>query len=114
MHQTSCIYRSFFFKGKYIINEDQVPAQDRQRPVREGTKPRRRIQTVTARAFGDPGTITSRSSPTPFTIGVFAFRKNRTHVLGINTLLISFPLPIEVAGDKYIFPKYQSSILYHK
>ncbi|KAK2370359.1 hypothetical protein QL285_083414 [Trifolium repens] len=37
---------------------------------------------VTARAFGDPSTATSRSSPTPFTIGVFAFRGNRTHVPG--------------------------------
>ncbi|KAK2396919.1 hypothetical protein QL285_058549 [Trifolium repens] len=83
-----------FFKGKYIINEDQVPAQDRQRPVREGTKPRRRIQTVTARAFGDPGTITSRSSPTPFTIGVFAFRGNRTHVPGDKYMFNPFPLPI--------------------
>ncbi|KAK2395849.1 hypothetical protein QL285_057542 [Trifolium repens] len=43
--------------------------------------------TVTARAFGDPGTATSRSSPTPFTIGVLAFRGNRTMY----------------HGDKYIF-----------
>ncbi|KAK2430373.1 hypothetical protein QL285_028715 [Trifolium repens] len=31
---------------------------------------------VTARAFGVPGSATSRSSPTPFSIGVFAFRGN--------------------------------------
>jgi hypothetical protein len=50
---------------------------------------------VTARAFGDPGTITSRSSPTPFTIGVFAFRGNRTHVPGDKYMSNPFPLPIE-------------------
>ncbi|KAK2417466.1 hypothetical protein QL285_039763 [Trifolium repens] len=39
-------------------------------------------------------TATSRSSPTPFTIGVFAFRGNRTHVPGDKYMSNPFPLPI--------------------
>jgi hypothetical protein len=54
---------------------------------------------VTARAFSAPGTATSRSSPTPFTIGVFAFRGNRTHVPGDKYMSNPFPLPIELVAQ---------------
>jgi hypothetical protein len=48
--------------------------------------------TVTARApptYVVP-TVTSRSSPTPFTIGVFAFRGIEPMYLGISTLFIPY------------------------
>ncbi|KAK2431118.1 hypothetical protein QL285_029388 [Trifolium repens] len=54
---------------------------------------------VTARAFGVPGTATSRSSPTPFSIGVFAFRGNRTHVPGDKYMSNPFPLPIGLVAQ---------------
>ncbi|KAK2450696.1 putative mitochondrial protein [Trifolium repens] len=57
------------------------------------------MSNVTARAFGDPGTATSRSSPTPFTIGVFAFRGNRTHVPGDKYMFNPFPLPIGLVAQ---------------
>ncbi|KAK2381936.1 hypothetical protein QL285_069500 [Trifolium repens] len=64
-----------------------------------GCYKKRRLFYVTARAFGDPGIATSRSSPTPFTIGVFAFRGNRTHVPGDKYMFNPFPLPIELVAQ---------------
>ncbi|KAK2444707.1 hypothetical protein QL285_015713 [Trifolium repens] len=63
---------------------------------------------VTTRAFGDPGTATSRSSPTPFSIGVFAFRGNRTHVPGDKYMSNPFPLSIGSGNglNMYLSPGY--------
>ncbi|KAK2428332.1 hypothetical protein QL285_026858 [Trifolium repens] len=59
------------------------------------------VKSVTARALfyvysRPPRRCTSRSSPIPFSIGVIAFRGNRTHVPGDKYMSNPFPLPIEL------------------